>query len=243
MNSPKIIAHRGASGDAPENTLAAMRRAKALGANWVEFDVQLTADGQAVVFHDDELDRTTDGSGPLVEKTLAEIKQLDAGGWFGAEFTGERVPTVRELLQCLLEQGLAMNVEIKATFDKARQLVSVLSAILKTDWPAGLTPPLISSFDWRCLSLARELNLNYPMSILMHEWRTDWLENAKALHCVSVNVNEAILTKLRVEEIKQAGYDLLAYTVNTLSRARQLHDWGVDGFFIDYVDVFKQMHG
>lgn len=97
--APSIVAHRGASKRAPENTLAAFRLAIELGARLVECDVHLSADGVPVVMHDERVDRTTAGHGPVAEKTLSELKALDAGSWFGGAFAGERVPTLDEALE------------------------------------------------------------------------------------------------------------------------------------------------
>jgi glycerophosphoryl diester phosphodiesterase len=94
----QAIAHRGASGYAPENTRAAFDRALALGSDAVETDVQLTADGELVIFHDGTVERTSDGRGPLADYTLAELRRLDLGGWFAPEFAGQRVLTVAEML-------------------------------------------------------------------------------------------------------------------------------------------------
>ncbi|OGT30327.1 MAG: hypothetical protein A3E87_01170 [Gammaproteobacteria bacterium RIFCSPHIGHO2_12_FULL_35_23] len=239
MILPKLIAHRGASAYAPENTLSAMHKAKQIGAEWVEFDVQLTADFEAVVFHDDEIDRTTNGSGPVIDKTLAELRQLDAGSWFAPTFTGEKIATLAEIVDCLREEALLMNVEIKPGPSQTDQLILAIDAVLKIHWPAGLASPLLSSFNWNYLYLIKNLKLGYPLAILMHEWQEDWLDHAKALNCVSVNVNENLLTLERVSLIKQAGFGLLAYTVNTVSRAQQLYEWGVDGLFTDYIDLLK----
>src|SRR5215475_6599931 len=93
-----VIAHRGASGTCPENTLAAFRRAQELGAHMIELDVQLTRDGEVVVMHDWTLARTTDGRGRVASRTLAELRQLDAGSWFDPGYAREPVPTLREVL-------------------------------------------------------------------------------------------------------------------------------------------------
>jgi glycerophosphoryl diester phosphodiesterase len=110
--SPLIYAHRGGSAHAPENTLAAFRAALKQQADGIELDVHLSADGEVVVIHDADLGRTTNGSGSVYKKTLLEIKQLDAGVWFGEEFLGEEVPTLSEVLELLGEQ-LMINIELK----------------------------------------------------------------------------------------------------------------------------------
>ena len=95
----EVIAHRGASAERPENTMSSFRRAAELEADRIELDVQLTRDGQVVVFHDADLDRTTDGSGPLTEHTWDELSRLDAGSWMSPEFAGERIPRLVEVLE------------------------------------------------------------------------------------------------------------------------------------------------
>src|SRR5512143_199880 len=95
---PLILAHRGASRRAPENTMAAFRLAAELGADGVELDVQLSKDGEVVVMHDSRVDRTTDGHGRIRDLPLAELRALDAGGWYAPEFAGERIPTLAEVL-------------------------------------------------------------------------------------------------------------------------------------------------
>jgi glycerophosphoryl diester phosphodiesterase len=91
-----VIAHRGASGHAPENTMAAFKKAVALGATFIETDLQLSRDAHFVAIHDATLDRTTNGSGAVHDMTLAELRRLDAGSWFGSEYAGERIPTLGE---------------------------------------------------------------------------------------------------------------------------------------------------
>src|SRR5262249_59307691 len=102
---PRVIAHRGAKATSPENTLASIRQAVAEGATWIEFDVKLTSDGHPILMHDPTLDRTTNGKGNVAETTLAAIRELDAGSWFGGRFAREKVPTLEEALEVM--SGLA----------------------------------------------------------------------------------------------------------------------------------------
>ena len=111
---PRVIAHRGFSGVAPENTLAAFRRAIEIGADMIEVDVALTGDGHVVCLHDETLDRTTDGQGLLAAATFEEVRRLDAGSWFAPELAGEKVPTLAEVLD-LARGRILVNVEIKST--------------------------------------------------------------------------------------------------------------------------------
>ena len=125
-----VIGHRGNSSAAPENTVAAIDSAFAVGADHVELDIRLTADGHAVVMHDATIDRTTDGTGAIANMTLAEVRQLDAGSWFGPEFAGEPVPTLGEALAATNQRGRVlldvkvggMGAAIQAALDEASLL-------------------------------------------------------------------------------------------------------------------------
>ncbi len=144
MNKPLVIGHRGASAYAPENTLAAFNRAFEMGADGIELDVVLSKDGVPIVIHDDTLDRTTNGSGSVGAMDCAAISQLDAGAWFDRQFSGERVPTLEQVL-CQLTRGL-INVEIKYTavrLDNDRLEQAVASVIEQTHSQARV---LVSSF-------------------------------------------------------------------------------------------------
>ena len=109
---PLNFAHRGASGHAPANTMAAFLLAAEMGADGIELDVHLSADVELVVIHDHAVDSTTDGQGPVSALSLAELQQLDAGSWFAPRFAGERIPTLRQVLEAV-GQRLLINVEIK----------------------------------------------------------------------------------------------------------------------------------
>src|SRR3970040_167766 len=114
MPKPWLIAHRGASGTAPENTMAAFRRAIELGANFIETDLQLTRDAHLVAIHDVTLERTTNGHGTVRDHTLAELRQLDAGSWFSPEFAGEKIPTMDEIFGLAREADVVFFLELKA---------------------------------------------------------------------------------------------------------------------------------
>lgn len=117
-NKVAVIAHRGASAYAPENTLASFERAVEMGADWFELDCLLTKDGAVIVSHDNKVDRCTNGKGSIPEKTLAELKTLDAGSWYDPKFAGERLPTLTEALT-LAKDRIGVYVEIKSMADDA----------------------------------------------------------------------------------------------------------------------------
>ncbi|MEM8761461.1 MAG: glycerophosphodiester phosphodiesterase family protein, partial [Pseudomonadota bacterium] len=152
---PRIVAHRGASGTAPENTLAAFRAASALGAEWVEFDVTLLGDGTPVIHHDATLDRTTNRSGPLSALNASDLAEIDAGAHFDARFTGEPLPTLEATLDLLCAEDLCANIELKphgAPDSTAQAVIGLLGARPRV--PDRVT---VSSFDHDALEVVRRL--------------------------------------------------------------------------------------
>ena len=158
---PIMMAHRGNSGLAPENTLAAFAKAFETKSLWTELDVHLTADGEVVVMHDDRVDRTTDGTGAIADLTLAQIKTLDAGSWFGPQFKGERVPTLAEVVD-LIGDRLRINVEIKSAADpeSAAKVVSILRD------GGVLEQSLISSFGLQAVLEVRKYWDNPTLALI-----------------------------------------------------------------------------
>jgi glycerophosphoryl diester phosphodiesterase len=233
MDLPRIIAHRGASAIAPENTLAAFRAAAASGATWVEFDASLTKDGRPVVFHDDLLDRTTDGTGLLAETPFEVLTHLDAGGWFAPEFAGEMVPTLEEVLETLAELSMGFNMEIKPDRGREVETAQIALATAAADWPTRAHLPLVSSFSRTAVAVARDEKAEWPRSMLFDRRPADWREVGKELQVIAFGANQQHLDAAQVEEIKQAGYLLTAYTVNSIERAQTLFAWGVDAVFTD----------
>lgn len=230
---PRVIGHRGAAGSAPENTLAGLRQAKALGCRWVEFDVRLTADGRAVLLHDNRLRRTTDGRGKLTELSLAALRNYDAGARFGPSFAGERVPTLEEAITLLAELGLGANIELKAARGREAETGAVVAGLLARLWPSELPAPLISSFHRPALAAARASAPAITRGVLFRAVPRNWHAIAHSLGCATIHADYLTLRQALVSEIREAGYPLLAYTVNDPGRARILFDWGVTGVFSD----------
>lgn len=235
---PNVIGHRGAAGHAPENTLAGFARAAALGVSWVEFDVRLTRDGALVAFHDDTLERTTDGRGRVSDRTLDEIKRLDAGRWFGKDFAGERVPALEDALGALERLGLGANVELKSDADPAREAETgrAVAKALGASWPKALPAPLISSFRLPALQAAGEEAPEFPRALLLIGLGQDWRQKAEALGCVAVHCRERELTAALARRVRDRGYGLRCFTVNERARAETLFGWGVESVFSDYPD-------
>lgn len=233
--NPPVIAHRGASAYAPENTLAAFALAADLGIKWVEFDVMQAACGEPIIFHDEQLDRTSNGTGDVDQYNYAYLQSLDAGSWFHPRFAGEKIPSLQQVMQLLKQLGLSANIELKPL---AGQDASLVERVLQDMAQHAFTHETIlySSFSINTLRLLRKHAPAALLGLLLHEWLPDWQKIADELDCVSIHVNEEIMTEESAQKIKAMGKLLLCYTVNDPSRANTLFNWGVDAVFSDTPD-------
>jgi len=234
---PRIVGHRGAKASSPENTLAAFRRAHAQGASWVEFDAKLTKDGEVVIIHDATLERTTNGTGNVADRTLREIRELDAGSWFGAEFAGERVPMLVEALALFVELGMGFNIEVKPCPGREAETAAACCAVIAKHWPASAPVPILSSFKRASLEAARAAAPHIPRGYLAEELGKTWRADVEALGCAAVHPGWKLLTRQQLRDIKEAGLKALVWTVNEPARARELVAWGVDSIITDCPDA------
>jgi glycerophosphoryl diester phosphodiesterase len=230
---PPVFAHRGACRYAPENTIAAFLKAKQLGIRWLEFDVMLSADEQVVVIHDETLDRTTDGSGYVCDVPYDELKLLDAGSWFGAEFSKARIPLFSDVIRFMREHQMAANVEIKALPGKEKITAKKVLDIIYQFWTPDMTPPIVSSFSLTVLEAIRYYHSECWLGLLMHEWLPEWKSIAEQLHCLSVHLNQEITNREKIIELKSSDKQIFCYTVNDATRANELFSWGVDAVYSD----------
>jgi glycerophosphoryl diester phosphodiesterase len=228
-----VIGHRGLAGLAPENTLASFRAAAAHGLAMVEFDVRLSCDGMPLVFHDDTLERTTDGTGPVAERDWGGLAALDAGSWFGPAFAGERVPSLEQALRLCLKLGLAVNMELKPDQGREAETARRALAAARRRWPDAAPPPLVSSFVPRCLEVARDEAPAWPRAILAERLPPGWAEAAGALGAGSLHLDHRFLAPAQVADMAARGLAVRAYTVNEASRAEELRAWGVAAVFSD----------
>jgi glycerophosphoryl diester phosphodiesterase len=236
LRLPRVIGHRGAAGAAPENTLAGIRKAKELGASWIEFDVKLTSDGHAILFHDDRLERTTDGHGPVAAATLAEIRRLDAGSWFGPAFRGEPVPTFDEALMLCVELGLGINVEIKPCRHREVETAGVTVAALRRGWPQDMPMPVVSSFAPECLRVAREVAPEFPRGYLASRLPRRWQALLAEYGCATLHLDRRWLGGPQRAAVTAAGVAVVLYTVNDGERARQHLALGITSVITDHID-------
>jgi glycerophosphoryl diester phosphodiesterase len=229
---PSIIAHRGDKAHAPENTLSAFRMAQARGADAIEFDVKLTADGQVIVLHDQTVDRTTNGIGNVARMTLAAVRDLDAGVQFPGQFPGEKIPTLEEVFETVGCQ-LHMNVELTNYSTPGDALVSKVAALVKKCRVEDHV--LFSSFFPRNLRLVADYLPQVPRGLLtwpglMGLWgRTfGWRGDYSALHPYYENVTAGFVTLLHA-----AGKVLNVWTVDRQEDLKRMIGFGVDGIITD----------
>lgn len=234
FTTPKIIAHRGASALAPENTMAAFEKARILGCKCIEFDVRYSADNVPMVHHDDKLDRTTNATGMLQYRTYSDLKLLDAGSWFGEEFAGEGMVTVRDLLDWLNHTNMIAHMELKSV--PADQMNGLFHLIRNT-CPPEKQRILVSSFDTQLLKLCLNGLPEYPRGLILNRWHSDTFDLAHSLGCISIILASSCTTKARVAEIKQRGYDTYVFAVPSRARAKRLLSWGVDSLYLDNPDL------
>lgn len=232
-----LIGHRGIAAHAPENTLASFQLASQQGIEWIEFDLRLTKDNGLVIFHDDTLERTSNGKGWVHEHTIQELLALDAGSWFSTRFKDARIPVFEEILPQFLRLNLFLNIELKAPLNASAnhktQLVAILCDTLKRLWPKSHTWPLISSFDWGILAHIRDLLPQAPIGFLHEHCSEEMIlmvantSNA-ALHCDYQSLTSEMLAMIQDSQIP-----VLAYTVNQPGIAKKLLAAGLYGLFSD----------
>ena len=236
---PSIIGHRGSSGMAPENTLAALHLAGQQGVKWVEVDVTLSADGIPIIFHDETLDRTTNGEGLVVKQVIDDLKQLDAGSWKHPQYKNERIPTLLEAIQVISLYGMGLNLEIKPCEGMEDETVEATVAVLKANWPSNL-PLLLSSFNYFALAKAYEAWPEIQRAYNVSAIPSNWQERLELLDCSGLHIHHPFFDAAKVAVIKQAGYKVVAFTVNNETLAEQLFTQGLDAIFTDYPEQLLQ---
>lgn len=245
LKLPKVIGHRGAAAYAPENTLEGIHTAADMGIEWVELDVKLTKDQVPIIFHDEILERTTNGSGLVAETTYDDIKQMEAGSWFGDSFAGIKIPTLEEAVDVLLERDLGLNLEIKPCPGREKETTEVALDILSQIWDDH-DRILISSFQIVSLEAAQDVANDWSRGLLLAPEteeeiiNPDWKDLADHLNVKTVNLGTAIATRAVVEEIIDLDMYPMIYTVNDPLEARQYQAWGVETLFSDEPDVILE---
>ena len=228
MNEFLLIAHRGASGCWPENTLLAFRKALEAGARWLELDVHLSSDGELVVIHDETLQRTTDGAGRVADVSLSQLQLLDAG-------QGERIPLLEEVLD--LAQGKAgVNIELKGTATGA----AVARLLLRRKIAAGREKILASSLYERELREFAALLPQQPLALVAERPSRSLWALAEELDLWSLNLEKSCIDERLIEKAREHKRRVLVFTVNDITEVARLRKLGVDGIFTDYPECFNR---
>lgn len=233
------IAHRGASGHAPENTLSAFKMAIEMGANMVELDIHQTQDRELVVIHDRSLKRTTGYRGSVGRLSLKALKDLDAGAWFGNRYQGEKIPTLQEVLD-LIGPRVKLNIEIKKGLRPYSGLEKRLLACLGGYGPKDQF--LISCFDEAVLRRVRRLDHDIPIGYLFERDSPDRIiPKALELAAVSVHGPSQVVSERLIEQAHREGLKVYIYTINEKDEMRHWIGLGVDGLFTNYPDRLSEV--
>jgi glycerophosphoryl diester phosphodiesterase len=227
------IAHRGASGRFPENTLKAFGAAIDAGAQMCELDVRITSDGVLVVIHDETVERTTDGRGAVRSMTLDELKRLDAGVRFGGEFKGERIPTLEEVM-ALADGRCGLNLELKGAGVERR----VCELLVER---RALATAMISSFDWDALAIVRHFEPRVRVGLLASQWPARLLGAAFELKAESINPRSEIVTEDLCIAAHERNLSVYTWTVDEPAEMRRLIAFGVDGIMTNYPERLREL--
>jgi glycerophosphoryl diester phosphodiesterase len=261
------IAHRGARSLAPENTLAAARRAYEIGADLWELDVAMTADGELLVIHDDTLERTSNVEDIFPERkpwnvsefTLAEIRQLDFGSWFNEDdpfqqikdgnvpladqksYVGEPAPTLRDALQFTLDHQWKVNIEIKSLVGTPGDKL-VVSKVVSLVQERGMQDRvLISSFNHDYLVQVKTLDASIPTAALVSIGYPAPASLVERLNAQAYNPKLGEVTIQEISDLRQKGIDVYIWVVNEPEAMKRLIVAGASGLFTDYPQVLKEI--
>lgn len=235
----ELIAHRGASAYAPENTLIAFKKAIELGIKAVEFDVQLSKDLELVVIHDYSLERTSNGKGKVKDLDLKELQSLDAGAWFSDEFKGEKIPSLREVLEVVKNNNF-INIELKRDKRDKRnfpfKLIELINEMELRD------KVLISSFDHDLLIDIFKMDNAIPLALLSHTKIKNLEEYIKNLgiNVSSINLNKNCITKDYVNRLKKLEFELNIFTVNSYKEYLKLKKLEINRIFTNFPDLLSK---
>lgn len=235
---PIVIGHRGAAGEAPENTLRSFALAFEQGAEGIELDVHITKDGEIVVCHDTTLDRTTNGSGLICEKNLDEIKELDAGSWFSDAFIGERVPLLREVFE-IVPRGFLINVEVKHAYEGLME--KALLSFLRES--GRMEDVVISSFDHKVIQRIKLAEPDVKVGLL---YAANLIDHAAYAQQIGVEVHSLHpyhhhFEKEDGDAAAGAGLATYPYTVNVTRDFKKMIDAGVTGIITDFPAKLKAL--
>lgn len=236
----KIIAHRGASGYAPENTIAAFNKAVELKADYIELDIQMAKDGTLVVIHDRSVDRTTNGTGDVKNLTYEELKKLDAGSWYNEKFRGERIPTLDEVIT-MYKGSIGMLIEVKHPEFYPEIIEQLGKFFIKYNLEDQKV--IVQSFDFELLKKFHNLFPEIPLGLLV-KYRVKGVSDVEIQKWSKVvqyvNPNKALVTKRLVKRIHSFDIKVMPYTARDKKTINRLIRANVDGIVTDYPDYINK---
>jgi glycerophosphoryl diester phosphodiesterase len=260
MNTSKLlnVAHRGASGHAPEHTIPSYELGEEMKGDYIEVDLQMTKDGTLIAMHDESVDRTTNGTGLVKDYTLEQIKELDAGSWFNEKYPekanpayeGIQVPTLEEVIQTF-GTGARYYIETKSPDvypGMEEELLRVLNKYNLTGVNERSSKVFIQSFSQASLLKMHNLNPNLPLIQLISykEPATISSDELQELseYAVGIGMSASKIDETYVQKVRNAGLLIHPYTVNDKEEMTRLLDWGVTGMFTNYPDLLNDvLHG
>ena len=235
--TPLIVGHRGVAGTHPENTMASIQQAIALGLDWIEVDVQPTKDGELVICHDHTIDRCSNGKGRVDSYTLADLKALDFGSWFDTQFSGELILTLDDLLHIAEQHNLGLNLEVKVDQHDSQAVVKQLKKQLEQS-PIPKNKLLLSSFSH---DVMRELHQHcgaYRLAVISERLNDSVRLLLSEINAFSCNLNYFWLAESHIKELRDNGYQVWCFTVNTPESFPLLEN--VDAIFSDFPSRFDK---
>ena len=224
MNKPLVIGHRGAMGHETENTLASVQKALDLGVDMIEIDVFQIASGEIMVFHDERLERLTNGGGAIEEYNIVDLKQLSLDG-------GHKIPMLQDVMK-LIDKKVKLNIELKGKNTANRVNFIIDYYIKEKGWK--LEDFLISSFHWDTLEAMRALNPDIAIAVLTEEDPLDAIAMAKTLRAEAINPDFEKLTQENANAMRDAGFKIYTWTVNDEADIEAAKRMGVDGIITNY---------
>ena len=239
----KVFAHRGASGDYPENTILAFDKALALDVYGIELDVHKSKDGHLVVIHDEDIQRTFKGKGLVMDYTLSELKKFNCRKFEFIENLNCKIPTLREVFELIKNTDIILNIEAKTDLIHYDLEQYVIDLIKEYNFEEKV---LISSFNHKCINIFKELDNNLKYGAL-YDHEKDYspeanvVEHAKKLGVYSINISRDLVTKEMVDLAHENGLKVFVYTVNTPIIMRKMINYNVDGVFSDYPELMNEI--
>ncbi|MFH2068371.1 MAG: glycerophosphodiester phosphodiesterase family protein [Candidatus Omnitrophota bacterium] len=233
----KIIAHQGFSGRYPGNTEIAFQKALALNVDAVEFDVHLSADAALIICHDGDVDRTSDGSGKISQLTLPEIKNLDAGGWFGKEFEKQRFLTLQEALD-VLGTKIRLNIHVK-TYEFDREKITPL--IVKELERRNLLRQVFIASGEETIKLVKKIQPKLEICNLSRKPENTYIKRSLSVGCYILQPENIQVNQSFVEEAHRHGMEVNPFYADDIAEMRRLIQCGVDGILTNYPDVLLRV--